>query len=283
MTPLRQEFIQCLRLKGFSESTVENYVAAVAGITKKYRLSPLILSKDHIRNYLIFLLWERKLAPATVNLHMDALKTFFKTMAPGNTVMDECSHVKTPKHIPLVLSLEEVEKLIAAVPNIKHKAAMMLLYSSGLRLHECITLRPEHIESARMKVRVEQGKGRKDRYTVLSCRALDMLRDYYRAYRPKHWLFEGPKGGHYSARSLGNIITNATRRAKIDKKISPHTFRHSFATHMMESGVPLPVIQQLLGHSSIKTTMIYLHVGEALADRVKSPLDNNMLAEVAHA
>jgi integrase/recombinase XerD len=192
MTPLRQKFIDSLRLKGFSESTVENHVQVMLGITRHYTISPLDMTRDQIHSYLLFLLQRRKLAPATVNistklnagLHMDAMKTFFKLMAPESTVMADCCHVKGPKRIPMVLSREEVKRLIAAAINIKHKAALMLLYSSGLRLRECLDLRPVHIESARMKVRVEQGKGKKDRYTVLSQRTLEMLREYFSAYRP---------------------------------------------------------------------------------------------------
>jgi integrase/recombinase XerD len=184
MTPLRQKFIDSLRLKGFSESTVENYVQVMLGITRHYKISPLDMTRDQIHSYLLFLLQRRKLAPATVNLHMDAMKTFFKLMAPESTVIADCCHVKGPKRIPMVLSREEVKRLIAADSNIKHKAALMLLYSSGLRLRECLELRPVHIESARMKVRIEQGKGKKDRYTVLSQRTLETLRDYFRAYQP---------------------------------------------------------------------------------------------------
>jgi site-specific recombinase XerD len=150
----------------------------------------------------------------------------------------------------------------------------MLLYSSGVRLQECLNLRPVHIESDRMKVRVEQGKGRKDRYTILSKRALEELRTYYRAYRPKAWLFEGSGGKQYAARSLGKVVTNAAHKAGFAKCVTPHTLRHSFATHLMEAGVPLPVIQKLLGHTSIKTTMIYLHISESLQERTHSPLDD---------
>ena len=275
MTPLRQQFVQSLRLKGFSERTVENYVGAIGAITRHYRRSPLELTRQEIRSYLLFLLRERKLAPATVNLHMAAMKTFFKLMAPESAIMADCSPVKKAKHIPVVLSRDEVERLISSVHNLKHKAALMLLYSSGLRLQECITLQPAHIESTRMKVRVEHGKGKRDRYTVLSRRTLEALREYFRAYRPEGWLFEGREGSHYSARSVGKVVTDAAVKAKIGKKVSPHTLRHSFATHLMESGVALPVIQKLLGHASIKTTMIYLHVGEPLINRTQSPLDDD--------
>ena len=281
MTPLRQQFIGALRIKGFSERTIENYVHVMVGITRHYRRSPLELTKEQVRSYLLFLLEDRKLAPATINLHMDAMKTFFKLMAPDTAVIDDCSHVKVPQRIPMILSREEVEKLFSTTLNLKHKSLLMLLYSAGLRLQECLALRPVHIESERMKIRVEQGKGKKDRYTVLSRRTLDTLRDYYRAYRPKQWLFEGRNGKRYSARSTGKIVTDAALKAKIAKRVSPHILRHSFATHLMDSGVPLPVIQQLLGHTSIKTTMIYLHVSESMVNRTKSPLDDNRLPEVS--
>lgn len=280
MTPLRKQFICGLRIKGLSDKTIENYVHAVAGITRHYRCSPLDLTREQIQTYLLHLLQERRLAPATVNLHVYAMKTFFRLLAPLNRVMDDFFPVKTPKHIPSVLSREEVQRLICATRNIKQRAALMLLYSSGLRLSECLTLKPMHIESSRMKVRVEQGKGKKDRYTVLSQRTLDTLREYYREYKPTQWLFEGWGGKHYSARSLALVVAKATLRARIDKKVSPHTLRHSFATHLMESGVPLPVIQHLLGHSSIKTTMVYLHVSEPAVDRTLSPLDDKDFPEV---
>ena len=159
----------------------------------------------------------------------------------------------------------------------------MLLYSSGLRLHECVAIRPCHIESARMKVRVEQGKGRKDRYTLLSQRTLQTLRDYCRVYKPREWLFEGVAGKHYSTKSISHTISVATKKAGINKKVTPHTLRHSFATHLMEDGVALPVIKNLLGHTNLKTTMIYLHVTEPVVDKIKSPFDDDMSSEVKYA
>ena len=273
MTVLRQQFIDALRLRGFSESTITNYVSAAAAISLHYRLSPLALTKQQIQAYLLFLLQERKLAPATVNLHMDSMKTFYSLMDPAGGRMSGIFHVKVPFHIPVVLSRNEVEKVIGAAVNLKHKAAIMLLYSSGLRLQECLNLRPVHIEAARMKVRVEDGKGKKDRYTVLSQRTLETLRKYFRVFKPKTWLFEGHGGDRYAARTLGHIVKHAALRARIGKNVTPHTLRHSFATHLMESGVALPVIQQLLGHTSIKTTMIYLHLSEPLLDSTPSPLD----------
>jgi integrase/recombinase XerD len=281
MTELRSEFINKLSARGFSRRTIDNYVAAVVFITRHYRRSPLTLTTAEVRSYQCRLLGERGLKPATVNLHMDALRSFFLLMAPASTVMKEIPHVKIPSYLPTVLSREEVERMIAGVRNLKHRAVIMLLYSAGLRLGECVALRPEHIESDRMKIRVEQGKGGKDRYTTLSSRLLDTLKSYHRRYKPKHWLFEGRGGNAYSRRSIGVIVNRAAKSARIGKEVSPHTLRHSFATHLLESGVSLPVIQKLLGHSSIKTTMIYIHVSEPLIDRAVSPLDQT--AEAPHA
>jgi integrase/recombinase XerD len=282
MSLLRQQFADQLKLKGRSDNTIRNYVSAVVAISQHFNTSPLLLKKEQIESYHFFQIQEKKLSAATVNLCTEALKAFFKIMAPQNTVMSTFSKIKGPRHLPVVLSREEIESLIATVGNLKQKAALMLLYSAGLRLHECVTLKPNHIESARMKVRVEDGKGKKDRYTLLSQRTLLLLRDYYRVYKPKEWLFEGQRGGHYSTNSIGVIVRAAVRKSGINKKVTPHTFRHSFATHLLEAGVALPVIQKLLGHSSIKTTMIYLHVTEPLVDRVKSPFDMDINAEVRH-
>lgn len=273
MTPLRRQFIEQLQVQGYSPRSIRNYVDAVLGLTRYSRRCPLEVRREQIRAYLLYLLRERKLAPATVNLHMDALRTFFRLMAPESKLMDGFCHVKTPKRIPLVLSREEVQRMIDAVGNLKHKAALMLLYSSGLRLAECAMLKPAHIETGRMKVRVESGKGMKDRYTVLARATLEVLRDYYRSFRPQTWLFEGRGGKPFSLRMIGKVVRDAARKSGIDKRVTPHTLRHCFATHLMEAGVPLPLIQKLLGHTSIKTTMIYLHVGQAPLDRVVSPLD----------
>jgi site-specific recombinase XerD len=190
--------------------------------------------------------------------------------------------MKVPKHLPVVLSRPEVEKLIVAVENLKHKVVLMLLYSCGLRLSECIDLRPIHIESSRMKVRVEQGKGSKDRYTILPQRTLLTLREYFLHYRPKVWLIEGKGGKQYGKRTIGKVVTNAARKAGIKKNVTPHTLRHSFATHLMEAGIALPVIQKLLGHANLRTTMVYLHVSEVAIDKITSPFDDDM-SGVHHA
>ncbi len=274
MTSLRADFVGRLQLKGFSTRTISNYVAAVAALSAFHKRSPLALTQDDVRTFYLHEINVKKMAARTVNLHMAALKTFFNLMAPESTVMKGITRLKCPKEIPVVLDTQEVQRLIDSIHNLKHKAAVTLLYSGGLRLNECVNLKPHHIESGRMKIRVEQGKGNKDRYTILSNRALSLLREYFKAYRPKQWLFEG-RNGHVHQRMLHIIIRTAARKANINKPVSPHTLRHCFATHLLEQGVSLQVIQQLLGHSSIKTTAIYTHVTSVMLDKVVSPFDAN--------
>jgi integrase/recombinase XerD len=279
MSALRAQFIQRLRLRGLSDRTIRNYVESVAALAAFHKRSPLSITAGEVRAFLLHLMNERKLAPATINLRIDSLKTFYAMMVPGSAVMQGITHVKAGKHVPLVLSREEVARILSAPANIKHRAILTLLYSSGLRLMECVNLKPAHIESDRMQVRVECGKGKRDRYTVLSSRALSLLREYVRAVRPTRWLFEGLGGTQYSSRSIGKVVEKAARKARIGKRVHPHTLRHCFATHLLEAGVALPVIQKLLGHSSIKTTMVYLHVSAVSLQQVQSPLDMTLAAK----
>lgn len=273
MSPLRKEFIGRLRLRGLKDNTIENYISAVAAASKYYNRSPLSLTSGEVRAYLLYLIEEKQLAPATVNLHMDALKTFYNLMSPGSTIMEGISHLKVPKQLPVVLSREELDRMLNACTNSKHKAIIALLYSSGLRLAECAQLLICHIDSDRMKVRVENGKGARDRYTILSVRALGLLRQYVHQYRPRKWLFEGRNGQPLGLRAIGKAVTKAADLAGIRKRVHPHMLRHTFATHLHESGTSVPVIQKLLGHSSIKTTMVYLHLSSVCLDSVVNPLD----------
>jgi site-specific recombinase XerD len=178
------------------------------------------------------------------------------------------------KPLPVVLSREEVSRLFDVVTNMKHRTLLMLTYSSGLRIGETLGLKTGDIDSHRMMIRIHQGKGNKDRYAVLSRVALDQLRLYYQLYRPSVWLFETGKDRNMSPRTAQIIMQRAVAKAGISKKTSLHTLRHSFATHLMEQGVSLAIIQQMLGHRSLKTTSIYLHVQQYALDKVKSPLDS---------
>lgn len=287
MTPLRKRFIDMLEAKGFTQPTVRNYTQAVAKISRFHNKSPLLFTEDDIRAFLLHEMKVEKRAMRTVELHRCALGTFYRLLAPESKVMERISRIKVPKHLPVVLSREEVERLIKAIRNLKHKTVVVLLYSSGLRLSECAALKVSDIDSGRMTVRVEMGKGGKDRYVVLSRRAYHVMRAYCAARRPAHWLFPGWKPDtHLSKRSIAKIVETAAKRAGINKNVHAHTLRHSFATHLLEAGTQLQVIQRLLGHSSLKTTTLYTQVTSVMMNAVKSPLDMPAVpteTEAAHA
>ncbi len=176
--------------------------------------------------------------------------------------------------LPTVLSVEEVQAMIKATTNLKHKTLIMVCYSAGLRLSELINLRLADVDSDRMQISVKGGKGKKDRYTLLSEKLLPLLREYFKAYRPKEYLFEGSDGGQYGERSLQNVVQSALQNANVKKHASVHTLRHSFATHLLEAGTDLRYIQSLLGHGSSKTTEIYTHVTSKALSGIRSPLDS---------
>ena len=180
---------------------------------------------------------------------------------------------KKEKTLPVVMSEEETIRVLRAIENVKHKAILMTIYSAGLRISECINLKIKDIDSKRMQIRIEQSKGKRDRYTILSEKTLIILRTYFMEYKPKDYLFEGQKGGAYSSRSIQNIFKAAVLKAKIQKEVTVHTLRHSFATHLLENGTSLRYIQSLLGHSSSKTTEVYTHITTKGMEQLKSPMD----------
>ncbi|WKU18568.1 tyrosine-type recombinase/integrase [Advenella alkanexedens] len=180
---------------------------------------------------------------------------------------------KKEKTLPVVMSEEETIRVLRAIENVKHKAILMTIYSAGLRISECINLKIKDIDSKRMQIRIEQSKGKRDRYTILSEKTLIILRTYFMEYKPKDYLFEGQKGGAYSSRSIQNIFKAAVLKAKIQKEVTVHTLRHSFATHLLENGTSLCYIQSLLGHSSSKTTEVYTHITTKGMEQLKSPMD----------
>jgi integrase/recombinase XerD len=181
--------------------------------------------------------------------------------------------LREEKRLPVVLNEKEIGDLLKATENIKHKAILMLAYSFGLRLIELINVKLTDIDTIRMQIRIEQSKGKIDRYTLLSVRLLEVLGEYLAIYKPKVWLFEGATGGQYSVGSVQAIMKNSMKKAGIKKKVSVHTLRHSFATHLLENGTDLRYIQSLLGHASSKTTEIYTHITTKGFDQIKSPLD----------
>lgn len=260
-----------------SPRTQESYIAAVYGLAKHYHQSPDQMSDEQLKNYMFHLAQERKLAPATLNLTICALRCFYQLVLqrPVEKVRLSLPWVGKAIHRPRVYSVEELEKLLTVgCPHPKHRAFLMTVYGAGLRLNEACHLKLCHIDSARMQLRVEQGKGRKDRYTLLSPRLLQELRSYWKICRPSVWLFPATRDPQQPILdgTAASIFKHATRRAGVPNKGGIHSLRHSFATHLLEAGVEITVVQRLLGHSSISTTVTYLHVRRERVAQIQSPL-----------
>lgn len=274
MTPLRARFIAHLELKGYAAPTRSNYVQVVVQFSRWLKRSPDTLTKDELHTYLLYLKRERKLAIRTLNIHIYALKCFCEFVLPEADLMSPYKRLKEPKYHPDVLTREEVNTIIDTETNLKYKAIIATAYSSGIRLEECVNLDVTDIDSSRMVIHVRQGKGGKDRITILSPKALEILREYWRKFKPQVSLFEGNiRGKRIHRRTVGEIVATAGFKAGLRRRLKTHTLRHSFATHLLEDGVPLQVIQRLLGHERIDTTNIYTHVSSAMLSNVKSPLD----------
>lgn len=274
MGKLREQMKGELELKGLSPNTQEIYLRQVSQFSGHFGRSPRHLGEKDIKEYLLYLIREKKVSTSTVNLCYHALKFLYEKTLNRVWIMARVPRLKSIKQLPVVLDKEEVESLFSVTKNIKHRAILMLIYSSGLRLMEAARLKVTDIDSKRMLVRIKQGKGRKDRYTILSKTALKVLREYWSQYRPKEWLFEGRLPGRpLTGRSIQKVLIKAKKLAGIKKPATVHTLRHSFATHLLEAGTNLYHIQLLLGHRSLNTTTIYLHVSRKELVRIVSPLD----------
>ena len=268
----REQLLADLQLKGIKPRTQHNYLREADNLAQYFGKSPEELQESEIKDYLLHLLHDKKVSEGTFRFYVAALKALYRTLNREWLVENIC-YPKRKKTLPVVLDLSEVEALFAVTENIKHKAILMIIYSSGLRISEAANLKITDIDSKRMMVRVQQGKGSKDRYTILSKTALEQLRQYWRQYRPKEWLFEGSNDTHLSITSIWQIFHDAKKRAGITKPVSPHSLRHSFATHLVEAGTSLHHVQLLLGHRSPTTTTVYLHVSRLNLAQVTSPLD----------
>jgi len=275
MGKLKDKMKKDMELKNLSERTIEIYLKCVTQFTIYYGKSPEEMDYDAVRDYLHYLLKVKKSCQSTINQHYSALKFLYQT-----TLGREWDPLKIPrsrrvKKLPVVLSKEEINEIFDKVQNLKHRAILMTIYSGGLRLSEAINLKVSDIDSQRMMIRVDQGKGKKDRYTLLGKRALDTLRTYWKEDRPKDLLFPSPQRSDHpvSPSSAQKAFRDALIRTRIQKKASVHTLRHSFATHLLEAGTEIPYIQTLLGHSDSRTTSIYLHVARKKLVEVVSPID----------
>ena len=262
-----------LTLQGYGLNTIEVYSSHVNHFFKAAKRNIDEINNEDIRQYLLDLLNSGK-SHAYSNQALSALKFTFQNVLKRGVSLCDVPRAKRERKLPEVLSQTEVMRITDQVKNIKHRAILLLVYSAGLRVSEVVSLKIGDIDSERMLIHVKQAKGRKDRYTVLSLVALQALRSYARKYRLADWLFPGDvEGEHLSVRSVQHIFEKARKSAGIQKEVSVHSLRHSFATHLLEGGTDLRYIQELLGHVNTKTTEIYTHVSEKDIGRIRSPLD----------
>ncbi|CAG8998273.1 MAG: Tyrosine recombinase XerC [Candidatus Celerinatantimonas neptuna] len=269
-----QAFYQHMRLKRYSNNTQKTYASVLAKFFAYIKsAAPQTITDEHIRNYMIHLVDQQQCSDVYQRQSINALKLFYKAVYNRDLSDLAVTAPRRKKKLPVVFSEEEVILLLSQVLNLKHKAMLYCIYSAGLRRNELIELKVIDIDSQRDCIMVRGAKGNKDRVTLLSKKCLTMLRDYFRQYRPKEYLFEGAEGGRYSATSLRKIFERALKDSGIKKKATLHTLRHSFATHLLERGTDLRYIQTLLGHSSSKTTEIYTHVTTKGFAGIRSPLD----------
>lgn len=274
MGELRDRMHHDMVVRGLAERTRESYLTAVVGLAKFYRRSPDRLTQREVEAYLVHLAEERKLAWNTRSLITNGLRFFYHTSL-GRKQMDfSVPRPKTRRTLPEILSREEVARILSQPANGKHRLLLMTAYGAGLRVSELVRLRVRDLDSDRMTIRVEQGKGAQDRYTLLSPRLLEELRAYWRATRPHPWLFPSQREGRpVSVSCAQRVWGRAKRDAHVTKQVGIHGLRHAFATHLLEAGTDLHTIQRLLGHRHLSTTMVYFHLArKTLADQ-PSPLD----------
>jgi len=276
MSELRQKMIRSMELENLSDNTQRRYLDAVSGLAKHYHRSPDQLSKEMIEDYLLYLKNDKAYAPNSCASTLSGLRFFFNHVAQQQILIEYSLSRKVQK-LPTVLPQEDICNIINATDNLKHRLILMTTYSGGLRASEVIALKPKNIESKKMLIKVEKGKGGKERYTLLAKRLLPELRYYYKTCQPKTYLFPSSyKHKKHQPLSYGSvrcIYENARKKAGVKDGVGIHTLRHSFATHLLEAGYDNRKIQVLMGHRRLSTTMIYLHVSRETLSKIPSPLD----------
>ena len=275
MTPLRQRMTEDMRVRNLSPHTQASYVQQVSLFARHFNKSPEELGPEDIRAYQVYLSTEKKLAPSSILIAVAALRFLYKVSLKKDwTFAEVIPAPKKPQKLPIILSPEEVLQFLGCVGSTKHHAILTTCYAAGLRISEAVRLKPTDIDSQRMVIRIEQGKGQKDRYVMLSPKLLETLRHYWRTVRPNGWLFEGKVPGQPISRSAVELACQKARRLSgIAKPISPHSMRHAFAVHLLESGTDVRTIQLLLGHRSLATTARYLRVATSKVCSTHSPID----------
>lgn len=268
-----EDYLQKLEIKRYATNTVRTYVSCFEEFINHYKTMDLIdINEIDIRNYLLLQIRLGK-SDSFINQMINSIKFYYEIVQGMPNRFYSIERPRRKSKLPKVLSKEEILAMITSSNNIKHKCIISLLYSAGLRRDELINLKIENIDSKRFLIMIEDAKGNKDRYTLLAKSIIDDLREYYRKYMPKKWLFEGQFGEKYSASSVARIVNYTARLASIKKRVTPHMLRHSFATHLLENGTDIRYIQVLLGHKSTRTTEIYTHVAINSFDNIKNPLD----------
>ena len=279
MTSLRHRELDELQRRNYSPATTRGYILAIKQFADYYHRSPEQLGGTEIRRFQLHLLREKKLAPGTVEGRMSALRFLYKkTLKRRDIAYDDLIFPKTPQKLPVVLSPEEVTRLIEAAPNLLHRTILMVLYGTGIRRTEASLLKVSDIDSERMVIHVHQGKGSRDRDVPMTPKLLDILREYWRWKRPKVYLFPSTSGHRgvehpISDKTVWYAVKEAGKRAGIQKRIGPHTLRHSFATNLMEAGTDLRTIQLLMGHAHLEDTTVYLHLSQRHLHAAINPLD----------
>ncbi|MGO9020358.1 MAG: site-specific tyrosine recombinase/integron integrase [Syntrophobacteraceae bacterium] len=274
MGKLHDRMREDLVLKGYSHNTQDGYLRCARTFTRHFMRSPEDMGEQEIREFL-FHLAKRKVSPFTQDQYVNAIKFLYSVTLKRPEVVKDIPHPKRPKVLPVILSQEEVLSFFEKIRSIKYKAIVATAYAAGLRISEVCALRINDIDSKRMRIHIRCGKGKKDRYVMLGESLLALLREYFKTARPKgDYLFPGQKPGtHLSTATVSLVVRRVNKNAGLSKKATMHTFRHCFATHLMEAGTDIRILQVLLGHSSIKTTLRYTHITDRLIGKLASPLD----------
>jgi len=275
MTPLRQRMIEDMGVRNLSAMTVKLYIDAVAKFAQFFRKSPELLGPEEVRTYQVYLIHQKKVSWSAFNIAVCALRFIYTVTLGKNWAIKKIPYAKRPKQQPVILSMEEVCTFIKSFTNLKHRMLVMITYATGMRVSEVVNLRVCDIDSKRMMIRIEQGKGKKDRYVPLSPTLLMWLRLYYKTARPTYYLFPGRVPGMPLTRaSVHKAMAHRRRTLGISKAVNPRMLRHSFATHLLESGANIRIIQALLGHRSLNTTAIYTNVSSTTVHATQSPLES---------
>ncbi len=270
-----EDFLQKLETRKYSQNTAKTYISMFEKFINYYKdeLNLMAINEEMILKYIQHLV-QTELSDSYINQSINAIKFYYEVVKEMPNRFYAVDRPMPKESLPKVLSKEDIGKMIGSIKNIKHKCLVSMLYATGLRRSELLNLKLEDLDSKRMTIRVVEGKGKKDRFTILGNKLLAELRTYYLAYKPKKYLFEGADGNQYSATSLAKIIKVAAKNAKIKKGVTPHMLRHSFATHLLEAGTDLRTIQILLGHNSLETTQMYTYVATTSLQNIKNLLDS---------